>query len=100
MIVGGARVSSATLHNPDEIKRKDLRINDHVIVRRAGDVIPEVVAPIKERRDGNQDMWELPKECPCGKSSIEFFEDEKVPRCKEKLSCNIAQKESIIFFWI
>jgi DNA ligase (NAD+) len=98
VIVGGARVSSATLHNPDEIKRKDLRINDHVIVRRAGDVIPEVVAPIKERRDGNQDMWELPKECPCGESSIEFFEDEKVPRCKEKLSCNIAQKECIIFF--
>tara|TARA_Y100000741_G_scaffold282845_1_gene222603 strand:- start:1185 stop:3275 length:2091 start_codon:yes stop_codon:yes gene_type:complete len=98
VIVGGARVSSATLHNPDEIKRKDLRINDHVIVRRAGDVIPEVVAPIKERRDGNQDMWELPKECPCGESIIEFFEDEKVPRCKKKLSCKIAQKESIIFF--
>ena len=98
VIVGGARVSSATLHNPDEIKRKDLRINDHVIVRRAGDVIPEVVAPIKERRDGSQDMWELPKECPCGESIIEFFEDEKVPRCKKKLSCKIAQKESIIFF--
>ena len=50
--VGGALVSFATLHNPDEIKRKDLRINDYVIVRRAGDVIPEVVSSIPERREG------------------------------------------------
>ena len=49
--VGGALVSYATLHNPDEIKRKDLRINDYVIVRRAGDVIPEVVSSIPERRE-------------------------------------------------
>ena len=52
--VGGAKVSFATLHNPDEINRKDLRINDYVIVRRAGDVIPEVVSSLKDRRDGSQ----------------------------------------------
>ena len=78
--VGGAKVSSATLHNPDEIRRKDLRINDYVIVRRAGDVIPEVVSSIKERRDGTQKMWSLPTSCPCGDSTIEFNEEEKVPR--------------------
>ena len=96
--VGGAKVSSATLHNPDEIRRKDLRINDYVIVRRAGDVIPEVVSSIKERRDGTQKMWSLPTSCPCGDSTIEFNEEEKVPRCKEKLSCSLARKEGIIFF--
>ena len=96
--VGGAKVSSATLHNPDEIRRKDLRINDYVIVRRAGDVIPEVVSSIKERRDGTQKMWSLPTSCPCGDSTIEFNEEEKVPRCKEKLSCNLAKKEALIFF--
>jgi len=96
--VGGATVSSATLHNPDEIRRKDLRINDYVIVRRAGDVIPEVVSSIKERRDGTEKIWNLPTSCPCGDSTIEFNEEEKVPRCKEKLSCNLAKKEGLIFF--
>ena len=57
--VGGALVSYATLHNPDEIERKDLRINDDVIIRRAGDVIPEVVSSIIERRDGSQKKMEV-----------------------------------------
>ena len=96
--VGGAKVSFATLHNPDEIKRKDLRINDYVIVRRAGDVIPEVVSSLKNRRDGNQKKWELPKKCPCGEFSIELIDDEKVPRCEGGQSCNLAKKEAIIFF--
>ena len=59
--VGGALVSFATLHNPDEIKRKDLRINDYVIVRRAGDVIPEVVSSIPERRASSSKKWSLQK---------------------------------------
>ena len=96
--VGGAKVSFATLHNPDEIKRKDLRINDYVIVRRAGDVIPEVVSSLKERRDGSQKKWELPKKCPCGEYSIELIDEEKVPRCEGGQSCNLAKKEAIIFF--
>ena len=96
--VGGAKVSFATLHNPDEIKRKDLRINDYVIVRRAGDVIPEVVSSLKDRRDGSQKKWELPKKCPCGKFSIELIDEEKVPRCEGGQSCNLAKKEAIIFF--
>ncbi len=65
--VGGAIVSRASLHNEDEIRRKDIRIGDWVIVRRAGDVIPEVVKPIPERRTGNEKIFQMPKNCPaCG----------------------------------
>ena len=96
--VGGAMVSFATLHNPDEIQRKDLRINDYVIIRRAGDVIPEVVSPVIDRRDGTQKKWKLPVKCPCNEYEIEFIKDEKVPRCKGKSKCNLAKKEGMIFF--
>ena len=96
--VGGAQVSFATLHNPDEIQRKDLRINDVVIVRRAGDVIPEVVSSIKERRDGRQHEWKMQKTCPCGENEIEFINDEKVPRCSGNYECVIAKKEMLIYF--
>ena len=96
--VGGAQVSFATLHNPDEIQRKDLRINDVVIVRRAGDVIPEVVSSIKERRDGRQHEWKMQKSCPCGENEIEFINDEKVPRCSGNYECVIAKKEMLIYF--
>ncbi len=96
--VGGALVSFATLHNPDEIKRKDLRINDFVIVKRAGDVIPEVVSSIPERRDGSQISWIMQKKCLCRKYDIEFLNDEKVPRCGGKEKCDFAKKERLIFF--
>ena len=96
--VGGALVSFATLHNPDEIKRKDLRINDYVIVRRAGDVIPEVVSSIPERRESSSKSWSLQKKCLCGEYSIEFVNEEKVPRCAGKEKCKIARKEALIFF--
>ena len=96
--VGGALVSFASLHNPDEISRKDLRINDYVVVRRAGDVIPEVVSSLEKRRDGSQTKWKMPTLCPCGEFKINFPKDEKVPRCTGGTSCKIAKKESIIFF--
>ena len=96
--VGGALVSFASLHNPDEISRKDLRINDYVVVRRAGDVIPEVVSSLAKRRDGSQTKWKMPTLCPCGEFKINFLEDEKVPRCTGGTLCKIAKKESIIFF--
>lgn len=96
--VGGALVSFASLHNPDEISRKDLRINDYVVVRRAGDVIPEVVSSLDKRRDGSQTKWNMPSTCPCGDFKINFIQDEKVPRCSGGTSCKIAKKESIIFF--
>ena len=96
--VGGALVSFATLHNPDEISRKDLRINDYVIVRRAGDVIPEVVASIPERRSGSEIEWSLGKRCPCGDFDIEYVKDEKVPRCSGGYDCKISKKEMLIYF--
>lgn len=96
--VGGALVSNATLHNPDEIKRKDLKIGDYVIVKRAGDVIPEVVAPITSRRDGSEKNWVLPKFCPCGEFKIIFYEEEKVPRCSGGDECKIVKKEALVFF--
>ena len=96
--VGGALVSHATLHNPDEVKRKDLKIGDYVIVKRAGDVIPEVVAAITSRRDGTEKKWILPKLCPCGEFKIVFNQEEKVPRCSGGNDCQIVKKESLIFF--
>jgi len=96
--VGGAMVSNATLHNPDEIKRKDLRIGDYVIVRRAGDVIPEVVRSLSLRRNGEEKNWKIPDLCPCGKYKIEYKKDEKVPRCSGGTNCPVSKKESLIFF--
>jgi len=96
--VGGALVSNATLHNPDEVKRKNLKIGDYVIVKRAGDVIPEVVASIPSRRNGTEKNWKLPKLCPCGEFEIVFNQDEKVPRCSGGGNCEIVKKESLIFF--
>ena len=96
--VGGAWVSNATLHNPDEVKRKDLRIGDYVIVKRAGDVIPEVVSSIPSRRNGSEKKWTLPKNCPCGEFKIIFIKEEKVPRCSGAGSCTIVKKESLLFF--
>ena len=75
-----------------------MRINDYVIVRRAGDVIPEVVSSIPERRDNTSSIWTIQKNCLCGEHLIEFINEEKVPRCAGKEKCKIANKESIIFY--
>ena len=96
--VGGAVVSFATLHNPEEIRRKDLKINDYVIVRRAGDVIPEIVTSIPERRSGSEIEWSLDKRCPCGDFDIVYIKDEKVPRCSGRYDCKISKKEMLIYF--
>lgn len=70
--VAGSTVARATLHNLDEIRRKDIRIGDHVILRKAGDVIPEVVRPIVERRDGTERLFEMPATCPvCGTAVVQ-----------------------------
>ena len=79
--VGGVTVSRATLHNEDEIKRKDIRIGDYVIVRRAGDVIPEVVRPLKERRTGNEKVFIMPKTCPVCGSPLVKKKGEAIYRC-------------------
>lgn len=79
--VGGVTVSRATLHNEDEIRRKDVRIGDAVVVRRQGDVIPAVIAVITDKRTGKEKEFVFPKECPICKSAVEKGEGEAVYRC-------------------
>ncbi|HEB59274.1 MAG TPA: NAD-dependent DNA ligase LigA [Gammaproteobacteria bacterium] len=98
VFVGGVTVSNATLHNQDEIDRLDVRVGDTVIVRRAGDVIPEVVAVIKERRKGRPRRFHMPTHCPVCGSEIVRLEGEAVARCTGGLYCAAQRRESIKHF--
>jgi DNA ligase (NAD+) len=81
VFVGGTTVRNATLHNIDEIRRKDLRVGDTVVLQRAGDVIPEVVSAVVDARDGSETVWEMPTHCPvCGTEALRE-EGEVVVRC-------------------
>lgn len=95
--VSGATVSRATLHNEDEIRRKDIRIGDWVIVRRAGEVIPEVVKSIPERRTGEEKEFKMPERCPSCGGPVVRPPGEVAYRC-ENLSCPARIKESIRHF--
>ena len=95
--VAGVEVSRASLHNPDEVARKDVRAGDWVLVQRAGDVIPEIVEVLKERRTGEEKPFEMPTHCPICKSGVVRLEDEVVPRCVG-LSCPAKLKETIVHF--
>ncbi|MEE4637743.1 MAG: NAD-dependent DNA ligase LigA [Wenzhouxiangella sp.] len=98
VFVGGVTVTNATLHNAEEIRRKDVRPGDWVVVRRAGDVIPEVVAPVLDRRPEGTDVWQMPGECPeCG-SAVELIEGEAVARCSGGLVCPAQRRRSIEHF--
>ncbi|MGF2529756.1 NAD-dependent DNA ligase LigA, partial [Ralstonia pseudosolanacearum] len=113
VFVGGVTVTNATLHNEDEVRRKDVRVGDTVIVRRAGDVIPEVVAVVLERRP-MEDMpgsdlfnpaqqpkhppFELPRSCPVCGSHVVREEGEAVARCSGGLFCSAQRKEAIRHF--
>ena len=79
--VGGVEVSNATLHNQDEIDRKDVRVGDTVLVQRAGDVIPEVVSVLRDKRSGSEKPFDMPDTCPVCKSEVERPEGEAVARC-------------------
>jgi DNA ligase (NAD+) len=98
VFVGGVTVSNATLHNMDEVKRKNVHIGDTVIVRRAGDVIPEVVQVILDRRPSNVRQVELPKQCPVCNSDVEQIEGEAVARCTGGLFCPAQRKEALRHF--
>lgn len=96
--VAGVIVSNATLHNADQIQRLDVRVGDTVIVRRAGDVIPEVVSVIAERRPAGTTPWQMPAQCPVCGSEIVREEGEAVWRCSGELSCPAQRKEAIAHF--
>ena len=98
VFVGGATVSNATLHNIDELQRKDVRVGDMVILRRAGDVIPEVVRVIVEKRPSRTSQVRLPDKCPVCGSEVEREEGEAVARCTGSLVCPAQLKESLRHF--
>ncbi len=95
--VGGVTVSNATLHNADEIEKKDVRVGDWVFVRRAGDVIPEVVAPITELRKGSLRKFKMPEKCPVCGTPVERPEGEAVTRCPN-FSCPVQVRGRLIHF--
>ena len=95
--VGGVIVSRATLFNPDFIKSKDIRIGDYVIVERAGETIPYIVGPVKDRRKGDEKPVEVPKHCPvCGAPIVKEL-DEAVPRCPN-INCPAQLKEHLVYW--
>ena len=98
VFVGGVTVSNATLHNMDDLQRKDVRIGDTVIVRRAGDVIPEIVAVVTDRRPADARIVTLPPTCPVCGSDVERGEGEAVARCIGGLFCPAQRKEALRHF--
>ncbi len=98
VFVGGVTVSNATLHNMDEVGRKDVRVGDTVVVRRAGDVIPEVVSVVKSKRPKNARKVVMPERCPACNSRIEKVEGEAASRCTGELKCPEQFKQGLWHF--
>ena len=96
--VSGVTVTHATLHNQDEVERKDVRIGDTVIIRRAGDVIPEVVGVIKDKRPRNARKWHMPKTCPVCGSEVMREEEEAAHRCMGGLVCSAQRIGALLHF--
>ncbi len=98
VFVGGVTVTNATLHNEDEARRKDVRVGDTVIVRRAGDVIPEVVSVLLDKRVGDPEPFSLPRQCPvCGSDAVRE-EGEVDYRCSGGLFCGAQRKQALLHF--
>ncbi len=95
--VGGVEVSRATLHNEDEIKKKDVRIGDTVVIQRAGDVIPEVVKVVVSKRTGKEKKFTMPDRCPVCKSKVERPKGEAIHRCTG-IACPAQIKENLAHF--
>lgn len=98
VFVGGVTVTNATLHNEDELKRKDIRVGDTVVVRRAGDVIPEIVMSVPEKRPPGASLFVMPTECPVCGSAVARGEDEAVARCTGGLYCGAQRKQALLHF--
>ncbi|HEX7505791.1 MAG TPA: NAD-dependent DNA ligase LigA [Polyangia bacterium] len=98
VVVGGVTVSSATLHNESEIRRKDVREGDTVIVRRAGDVIPEIVGPVLDKRPAACQPWRFPSECPACNAQLVRKGDEADWRCPNKKGCPAQGSRWLCYF--
>jgi len=98
VFVGGVTVTNATLHNEDEARRKDVRVGDTVIVRRAGDVIPEVVSVVLEKRLHESQIFTMPRHCPVCGSEAEREEDEADYRCTGGLFCPAQRKQALLHY--
>jgi DNA ligase (NAD+) len=98
VFVGGVTVTNATLHNEGELRRKDVRIGDTVVVRRAGDVIPEVVSVRAEARPTDARAFEFPTKCPVCGSAVVKNEEEAVHRCSGGLYCPAQRKQALLHF--
>jgi DNA ligase (NAD+) len=98
VVVGGVTITNATLHNEDEIRRKDVRIGDTVFVRRAGDVIPEVVKVVLQKRPKDSHEFIMPTHCPVCDTKLHKIEGEAVLRCPTGLFCDAQRKQAIIHF--
>ncbi len=96
--VGGVTVSNATLHNEDEVRRKAVQVGDTVVVRRAGDVIPEVVRVVGARDPSSATVWEMPQQCPICDSRVIREADKAVVRCSGGLFCPAQRKEAVRHF--
>ncbi|MCL4798265.1 MAG: NAD-dependent DNA ligase LigA [Burkholderiales bacterium] len=98
VFVGGVTVTNATLHNEDEVHRKDVRVGDTVVVRRAGDVIPEVLGVVPGKRRGHPPVFHLPKKCPVCGSAVIRLPDEAIARCSGGLVCAAQRKQALLHF--
>ncbi|HXF65986.1 MAG TPA: NAD-dependent DNA ligase LigA [Burkholderiales bacterium] len=98
VFVGGVTVTNATLHNEDEVRRKDVHIGDYVIVRRAGDVIPEIVSVVRERRPAHVRAFRMPEHCPVCGSRVERDPQEAIARCTAGLYCPAQRKQALLHF--
>jgi len=96
--VGGVTVTTATLHNEDEVKRKGVLIGDIVVVRRAGDVIPEIVGPVEATRTGDEKPFVMPRKCPECQTPLVRPEGEADTRCPNTVSCPAQLRESVFHF--
>lgn len=98
VFLAGSTISRATLHNEDFIREKDIRIGDVVIIQKAGEVIPEVVAVVPERRDGSEREFVFPSTCPACGAPVIRLEDEAAWRCSDPMTCPAQVREGIIHF--
>ena len=95
--IGGTTVQRATLHNEELVRAKDLRLGDHVLVKRAGEVIPQIVGPVPEKRDGSEKKWRMPKRCPVCDTPVEKDEEEVAVYCPN-VACPGRQLEGLVHF--